>query len=342
MTVTDAPSLTTHERIQAWIDQRPSNRPLRCWLLGYGPLGQAIAEGLLTCDPKLITLQGVFPWSSKPSEKRFASEPSEFLFRQWLKKQSIRILRFPSANHFQFLQRLLHDHIDVVIVATWGEILSPEIINQTQTLFINIHPSLLPHHRGPNPYAAVLMQQAQETGITAHVMDTRIDTGPIIHQATLTLHADDNGLTLRQRVADLAKAQLPTIVAELHQAHVAWPEQTTIGSYQGGLTPNDCCLNWMEDPIPLDHRLRAIYPWEQPWCVLPPWHLVFDSGRVIPYKYPGTFRAGQVIQRQGHHLIVATHHPNQAVMLMNPSLAGLWRILNPVVLPILLTPGRQL
>lgn len=340
--MTDELTLSTSDRIQAWIDKRPKERPLRCWVLGYGPLGQAVAEGLLTCNPKYVSLNGVFPWSSKSSEKHFAREPSEFLFRQWLKRQGINILGFPSVNHYQFTQQLLHDQIDLVIVATWGEILSPTLINQTQTLFINIHPSLLPFHRGPNPYAAAIMQQDRETGISAHVIEPRVDTGPIIAQYSLPIHDNDTGLSLRKRTAELTQIHMPDIIHELYSAQHAWSGQDEQGSYDKWLTAEDCHINWHEEPVQLDHRLRALFPWDQPWCVLPPWKLIFDSGRVIPHKDTLARKAGTVIQYQRRHLLVTTGHHNRAVMLVNPSLEGLWRVFNPVVLPFLLRPGRQL
>ena len=68
---------------------------------------------------------------------------------------------------------------------------------------VNVHPSLLPRYRGPNPLYWVLDRGERETGVTVHYVDEGIDTGDIILQETLAIGPGDTEITLQRRSATL-------------------------------------------------------------------------------------------------------------------------------------------
>lgn len=72
--------------------------------------------------------------------------------------------------------------VDVVFVCSFQHILRPEFFTHFQAC-LNIHPSLLPSYRGPEPIAWGLLEGADSFGVTLHLVDEGIDTGAIVCQA---------------------------------------------------------------------------------------------------------------------------------------------------------------
>jgi methionyl-tRNA formyltransferase len=90
---------------------------------------------------------------------------------------------------------------DLIVVATFAYLLEPAVLSVPRIGAINLHPSLLPRHRGPDPLFWTYIRDDAETGVTVHWMDAGADTGPIIFQEQLALARGRAALDL---YADLA------------------------------------------------------------------------------------------------------------------------------------------
>lgn len=87
------------------------------------------------------------------------------------------------AAHMQWLlQTLQARQIDLVVLARYMQILSPDLVHAFPHRIINIHPSLLPHFPGPAPYRQAFEEGVRVTGCTAHYVTEALDEGPIILQ----------------------------------------------------------------------------------------------------------------------------------------------------------------
>ena len=93
---------------------------------------------------------------------------------------------FPStdkAAHEEFLLReLASAGAEIVVLARYMQILSPRVVDAYRGRIINIHPSLLPHYPGPNPYRRAWEDGVRVSGCTAHFVTDELDAGPIILQ----------------------------------------------------------------------------------------------------------------------------------------------------------------
>ncbi|HXG57862.1 MAG TPA: formyltransferase family protein [Thermoanaerobaculia bacterium] len=110
-----------------------------------------------------------------------------------------RILRFaPSPS---FTERLARLRPDLICVATFPAVLRPEVIGTALHGAINVHPSLLPRHRGPDPIFWTYFHDDAETGVTVHRIDDGVDAGPILMQRSLPLPRLMRGLDLYRQLA---------------------------------------------------------------------------------------------------------------------------------------------
>src|SRR5512139_2910075 len=109
-----------------------------------------------------------------------------------------RRLRQPEA-----MEQLLAWAPDLIVVAAFGQILRPEVLELPAHGCINVHASLLPRWRGAAPIQASLLHGDRETGVTIMVMDPGIDTGPIMAQRSLRIDPDDTAGSLSNRLSQL-------------------------------------------------------------------------------------------------------------------------------------------
>lgn len=105
--------------------------------------------------------------------------------------------------------------VDLVILGGYMRIISAPMIEKYRNRIINIHPSLLPKFGGGmnlDVHQAVLNAGEKETGMTIHVLDEGVDTGPVVLQKTCEVKLDDTPDTLRDRVQALEKEWYPKVV----------------------------------------------------------------------------------------------------------------------------------
>lgn len=287
--------------------QRP---PLRVLLLSHGQMGQGLLQGLMASPHAHVV--GVFPWSVR--QRRQGKTP----WTAWLKPdleeiaflQTIRAHRLPLITHCDgvntsaFKTLLAQLQPDAVLVGTWGEIFKPDILAHRETTFINCHPSLLPAHRGPNPYVAAIRAGDTRSGITFHHISQSVDTGPILLQAAFSIAPADTGGNLKDKCAQQAQASVGELIASLHAGTlVPQPQDNAQATSHARLKLEDGQLDWTQPPSCLERQVRALQPWldcygfvmgSGPPYWLGPWfvtlqaaHLAPRDRRALPDPHPG-------------------------------------------------------
>jgi phosphoribosylglycinamide formyltransferase-1 len=112
--------------------------------------------------------------------------------------------RFPSrAEHEAEIGRVLREAgTDLVCLAGYMRILSPEFVREWPGRILNIHPSLLPKYRGLSPQRRALEAREVEAGCTVHVVDEGTDTGPVVLQRKVPVEPNDTEETLSARILE--------------------------------------------------------------------------------------------------------------------------------------------
>lgn len=93
-----------------------------------------------------------------------------------------------------------HAPIDLVCLAGFMRILTPDFVNQWRDHMINIHPSLLPDYKGLDTYARALADGKSESGCTVHYVVPEMDDGPVIVQKRVPVLISDTPETLAARI----------------------------------------------------------------------------------------------------------------------------------------------
>lgn len=101
---------------------------------------------------------------------------------------------------------------DIICLAGFMRILTPEFTAKWEGRMLNIHPSLLPRYKGLHTHARVLEAGDAEHGCTVHEVTAALDDGPILGQARLRVQPDDTPQTLAERLLPLEHQLYPAVL----------------------------------------------------------------------------------------------------------------------------------
>jgi phosphoribosylglycinamide formyltransferase-1 len=106
-------------------------------------------------------------------------------------------------EHDREIAATLREHqVDLVCLAGYMRLLSPEFVNAFRGRILNIHPSLLPDFPGLHPHQQALQAGVEESGCTVHLVDETLDGGPIIAQRRVPVLVGDTEETLAARILE--------------------------------------------------------------------------------------------------------------------------------------------
>lgn len=150
----------------------------------------------------------------------------------------------------------------LIVVAAFGQILRPAVLDMPRYGCINVHASLLPRHRGAAPIQAAILAGDAETGVTIMKMDPGLDTGPMIRQRAIPIAPDDTGGSLFEKLAHLSGPFLLETIPEYIAGNLTPVPQPEIGStYAPMLKKEDGLLDFSLSATELERKVRAFNPW---------------------------------------------------------------------------------
>jgi methionyl-tRNA formyltransferase len=151
------------------------------------------------------------------------------------------------------------------VLAAFGKIIPPTVLNFYPLGIINAHPSLLPQFRGPAPIQSAILANSQETGVSLIRLDNEIDHGPIIAQASLQIGTDD-ARQLANRLAQLAVELLIQEVPKYLRGEIQPIEQDHArATYTKLIKRSDGQADFSRTAMVLDLQRRAYTPWPGLW-----------------------------------------------------------------------------
>ena len=117
------------------------------------------------------------------------------------KQLNISTKYFPNISFERdFLNYIGDDEPDIICLAGFMKILSPDFVFRYKNRILNIHPSLLPKYKGLKTHNRVISSREKTTGCTVHVVNENIDDGLILGQSIVPVYSTDTALSLAKKV----------------------------------------------------------------------------------------------------------------------------------------------
>ena len=183
---------------------------------------------------------------------------------------------------FQPERPALPEPVDAVVVCAYGLYIPPALLERS--LWLNVHPSLLPRWRGAAPVERAILAGDEQTGVTIHRTVEALDAGPIAAQERFPIGDEDDAGSLFARSAEAAARLLDGVLHE--PAFVDQPDEGT--TYAEKITSADRELR-LDDPLDAWRRVRALSPHIGAWTVLKGrrvivWRARLDEGEFVPVE----------------------------------------------------------
>ena len=175
--------------------------------------------------------------------------------------RGLEIFQPESLRPPEVAARLRAARADAMVVAAYGLLLPPAVLEVAAHGAINIHASLLPRWRGAAPIQRALLAGDRETGVSIMRMDAGLDTGPVFAQHALTIDADDDSGVLHDKLAELGAQTLLEVLASIASGRAQARAQPASGAtYARKIEKSETGLRW-ERPAPeLERAVRAFRP----------------------------------------------------------------------------------
>jgi len=144
---------------------------------------------------------------------------------------------------------------DVMVSASYGGWLPQWFLSLAPLGVVNIHPSLLPAHRGAAPVIRTVLQGDTETGVCFMVTDKGWDTGDILHTVHCSINGTETAGELEVKLADLAAAALAGVLTNYASGAIKPVPQSGAESYAEKVTPEEAVISWLS---PSEEIVRAV------------------------------------------------------------------------------------
>lgn len=231
---------------------------LRVVFLGTPDSALPVLAALLAAPLLDVVLVVTQPDRPAGRGRRLTPPPVKLLAEQ----HAVPVFQPERLRGAEALDRLLAVSAALFVITAYGQILRQAVLDIPRCGCLNVHPSLLPRHRGPAPIAAAILAGDEETGVTIMLTDRGMDTGPILTQTAVSLGRDETSATLTPRLLTLgAELLLRTIPPWVQGTIAPLAQDETIATLSHTFTREDGRLDWARPALDLERQIRALNPW---------------------------------------------------------------------------------
>ncbi|NUM55360.1 MAG: methionyl-tRNA formyltransferase [Candidatus Hydrogenedentes bacterium] len=237
---------------------------MRIAMTGSGLMATLLARAILDAGHEIVavidngrTIKGYKRWLNPLLASIFTPNAAVSAIAR---KRGVPIVYIDKMTEDE-LAPLAATNPDLILVGGFSIILKKPIISLPRIGCVNCHSSLLPKHRGPNPFQAVILAGDDETGMTFHVIDEGIDTGPILAQHRIPVTHSDTAGSLVRRTSKLAAEKISEVLAQIERDGLKGTIQSPeAASYDKKLADNELYMDWTRPAEELDRKWRACFP----------------------------------------------------------------------------------
>jgi methionyl-tRNA formyltransferase len=171
-------------------------------------------------------------------------------------------IQVSSLKQTETLNQLAGFQADAIIVAAFGYLLPPAVLDMCPFGCLNIHPSLLPQYRGASPVTAAILSGENFAGVSIIRLDPGLDSGPLVAQSQVSISDLDTTGNLTERLFQVGGRMLLEVLAELTRGKLEPVPQDSGGvSYSSEIDKEAGKIDWGLTAREIWRRVRAYQPW---------------------------------------------------------------------------------
>jgi methionyl-tRNA formyltransferase len=179
---------------------------------------------------------------------------------------------------------------DAAILVAFGKIIPQSVIDMFPMGIINIHPSLLPKHRGPTPLESVILNGDKETGVSLMQLAAKMDAGPVYAQETVLLRGDETKQQLADQLLGLGANMLVQYLPDILTGKLQpTPQNDADATYDKLISKDASQLDFTKPAEQLASEVRAYAGWPKSRATIATRDVVITRAHASPGGgVPGT------------------------------------------------------
>lgn len=171
---------------------------------------------------------------------------------------------------------------EAAVLVAYGKIVPQNIIDIFPRGIVNIHPSLLPKHRGPTPIESVILNSERETGVSLMKLGAKMDAGPVYAQTTVQLSGNETKQALAEQLIIIGKDMLLQHLPEILDGSLQPQSQDdNLATYDGLFEKADGILDFHETASQLERKVRAFAGWPRSRANIGTTEVIITQAHVI-------------------------------------------------------------
>ncbi len=250
------------------------SRRVRTIFFGSGRFAVPVLDALLQAPE--IKIVGVVSVPDRPVGRR--AELTAVPVAERVRQLDLALLQPERVRAPEAIAAIAALDPELGILADYGQLIPPAVLDLPRHGILNVHPSLLPRHRGASPIAATISAGDREAGVTLIRMDAGLDSGPIVASESWPLDGSETAPGLERRAAEVGADLLRRSLAGwLAGSLPARPQPSNGATLSRPLRREDGRLDPTLPAVALERRVRAHLPW-------PGSFVESDAGRLIVWR----------------------------------------------------------
>jgi methionyl-tRNA formyltransferase len=186
---------------------------------------------------------------------------------------------------------------ELAVVVAYGNLIPKRLLDALPRGFVNIHPSLLPKHRGASPLTATILDGDKETGVCLMVLDEGMDHGPVIACRRVALNGDETTSSLRAILTPIGAEMISKELIEYLDGKITatpqWHDQATFCKQ---IELEGARIDWNKPITEIDRLIRAMHGVTPAWTTLEGVTLLIHAAKLGPSPFPSDMGTVPVVK----------------------------------------------
>ena len=228
--------------------------------MGTPDFAVPILEALQNSDNKILEIY-TQPAKKKDRGQKIQNSP----VHDCAKKYNLQVRCPISLANSEELNHLKTLKPDAVVVVAYGQILPSDFLNLKNTIFLNVHASLLPKWRGAAPIQRAIMNMDKETGISIMKIVEKLDAGPVLLKSKIKIDKESNYQDISKKMSTLGAKLILDALDLIKSGNVNFSEQNeNEATYAKKIDKKESKINWKDNASNIVAKINALNP--SPGC----------------------------------------------------------------------------
>ena len=260
--------------------------------MGTGPFALETLEGLYEGRGE----DKIFVYTKEAKKAGRGMKEKDGVVAAFAKEKKLPLFQPASLKDAAVQEEMRLLSPDLAVVASYGLILPPAVLEIPRYGCVNIHASLLPKYRGASPINRALMNGDKVTGVTIQKMDAGLDTGDILLSRTREIKDEENAGDLFAALAKMGREMILSLLPDIFENRLSPVSQDeSLASYAAKIEKEDQKIDFCQSTDHILCQIRGLSPVPSAFCRME------KDGKILKIhaarKGEGSFpgKAGEVV-----------------------------------------------